>query len=398
MMKKYFPGRIIIDHLEKTGGQALTAWLAEELGIGCVSPNLIGFHRDLIKSSSGYSIIVSHIDFLQNEELDSRYQYITCLRDPIDRMVSWLFFMLHDVKTEHSRSRIEAARTFVESDGKECSSELLSHYCNRYVRHFSSIGSPETAATQTGSTPEENRLAAALAAIRQYDVIGFYEDFPVFIEDVANLVGIAAPASVGRVNVSSRRPRVDEISAALRQRIIELNQEDVRFYSEVLKWKKEQTPRVSVSDSKSGWQKYDPNEVLLTHPVGSLSAINPAPSLITNEQKVFRVIAGNRSRQSWGATPPFPVRASYHWLRSSGGIYLYDGHRTPLPLEGIPAGKAVPIDMTVVAPREAGCYTLVLTLLQEGFSWLEKRGFEPAIVQIVVKDPEYRESYIVNTI
>ncbi|WP_441459338.1 hypothetical protein [Burkholderia thailandensis] len=98
--RRVFGGRVIFDHLPKTAGQAVNAWLGNALGAGCVTPNLIGRHRDLIRRYGGeYSVISAHIDF-RGSSLDPRYQYLTCFREPIDRAISWLFFLMNNHDAE----------------------------------------------------------------------------------------------------------------------------------------------------------------------------------------------------------------------------------------------------------------------------------------------------------
>ena len=97
-----FGGRVVFDHLPKTAGQAVNAWLRAELGESCVTTNLIGEHRALIHQYGGdYSVISGHVHF-SREGLDPRYQYITCLREPIDRAVSWLFFVTKKITRKNS--------------------------------------------------------------------------------------------------------------------------------------------------------------------------------------------------------------------------------------------------------------------------------------------------------
>ena len=121
MAIKSFPGRIVFDHRPKTGGQALSAWLIDRLGAGCVSPNLTGSNAELIKLYGGiYSIISGHVNFLDRGTLDPRYQYITCLREPVDRVLSWLFFVLDDATiVPHSEHVRRSADIFFRSEGKE---------------------------------------------------------------------------------------------------------------------------------------------------------------------------------------------------------------------------------------------------------------------------------------
>jgi len=61
-----FNGRVIFDHLPKTGGQAVNAWLTNTLGTGTVTTNLIGEHRALIRRYGGaYAVISGHLSFQQ---------------------------------------------------------------------------------------------------------------------------------------------------------------------------------------------------------------------------------------------------------------------------------------------------------------------------------------------
>ena len=93
-----FAGRVIFDHLPKTAGQAINSWLTKELGGGCVTTNLNGQHEDLIRLYGGeYSIISGHVYF-QGNGLDPRYHYMTSLREPLDRVVSWLFLCSEIIK------------------------------------------------------------------------------------------------------------------------------------------------------------------------------------------------------------------------------------------------------------------------------------------------------------
>jgi FkbM family methyltransferase len=394
-----FPGRIIFDHLQKTGGQALASWLRSELGTAGVSPNLIGTHRELINTYGGlHSIITAHVVFSAGEALDPRYQYITCLREPIDRVLSWVFFTLHDALDDpHSRKVREAAKIFLESEGKECPSDVIGTFSNLYVDHFSSIGRPGTVSGNANSISDDEKLARAVAAVQTYDVVGIYEEYPKFISDVASLVCVAAPAEISRVNVSTRRPPVNEVSPAFRDRIAELNQNDFRFYSKIVELNKSKeitTSAVHKPKHQPGWRKSAaaPTFTTLTLPInsaGTLTLMEPVPSMTVAERATLSVSIKNLSGHNWASDTGFPINACYHWLDSSGEVYLYDGVRTQLPKEGVPFGSSVCMDISVAAPSEAGSYTLMLTLVQEGVAWLERKGFLPAIVQVRVEDPAH---------
>lgn len=54
--KQAFAGRVIFDHLPKTAGAAVNAWLRNVLGDGCVTDNLVGYNYDLIQQYENGSI------------------------------------------------------------------------------------------------------------------------------------------------------------------------------------------------------------------------------------------------------------------------------------------------------------------------------------------------------
>ncbi len=218
-----FSGRIIFDHQPKTAGQAINAWLRATLGSGTVTDNLIGSHRELILRYAGdYPIISGHVGF-NGTDIDRRYRYVTCLREPVDRALSHLFFMVNNHTPDHL-DNWHLAKQFLDSDGAAPEDvALLGYIRNIYVEHFTAIDGP---------SPQDanEKLAKALANLERYDVWGFYESMPEFLADFASLLGVPAPGNIARVNVTRQRSPVDRISPALRRRLEDLNALDIEFY------------------------------------------------------------------------------------------------------------------------------------------------------------------------
>lgn len=253
-INKVFSGRVIFDHLAKTAGQAINKWLRESIGYGCVTQNLKGKHRKLIEQYGGlYPIISGHVHFHNSEGLDPRYQYITQLRDPVDRVVSWVYFVYNN-HTDYQLPQVRQwAKVFLDSNGLEIPEGFLGSVSNCYVEHFCRVYG-------LGTESNDEKLANALAAIKQYDVVGFYEAMPEFLAEVATLIGIQIPEEITPVNVTKLRPKVDEIPQVMRDRILELNQLDIRFYAEVLAWKSTILKSKSKQDSPistTKWIKYE---------------------------------------------------------------------------------------------------------------------------------------------
>jgi hypothetical protein len=219
----------MFDHLPKTAGQAVNSWLSSTLGNGCVTDNLIGKHRELISSYGGtFSVISGHILFDPEEGLDPRYQYVTLVREPVDRVISWLYFVTKNHTQDQLGSLFISCLEFLDSEGSMLSEELIPAISNLYVNHFSNIIS-------TSEAEEEVRLNNALSALKMYDVIGTYEDISRFTNDLGAFIGVPAPEKLEQVNATAWRPATAEVSPNLRDRIAKLNHLDLQFYSEVKK-------------------------------------------------------------------------------------------------------------------------------------------------------------------
>ena len=128
-------------------------------------------------------------------------------------------------------------------------------------------------------------------------------------------------------------------------------------------------------------------EMVVHQAIGSLLVDIPVSSMVSGEQATIGVSIVNRSAQVWVGDSFRPVQLSYHWLTDSGKMLVLDGLRSPLPGGGVAAGQTLNAEMQVLAPQEAGSYTLVLSLVQELVGWFENRGLEPARLAIEVMVP-----------
>jgi hypothetical protein len=244
-----FDGRVVFDHLPKTAGQTVNAWLTRSLGSGCVTPNLIGGHRALLRDYGGeFSVISGHLDF-DGTGLDPRYRYITILREPLDRAISALYFVIENHEAAQLGELWRQAKIFLETEGDVLGDLLASHIFNPYVQHFSAI-------ERDASFLNEQKLSDALEAVDKYEVVGFYEDLPRFVADVATMIGIECVDALGeRVNPTRRRVGVESLSPKLRNRLQQLNLLDLGFYEQMrnrIEKRKLDEPRRPVS----GWLPY----------------------------------------------------------------------------------------------------------------------------------------------
>ena len=108
----------------------------------------------------------------------------------------------------------------------------------------------------------------------------------------------------------------------------------------------------------------DPGGIVLRPAVGSISG---SPGELT--EVAVDVRNGSRSWLS-SAFPNHVVNLSYRWLDDRGVPRGDEGRRTNFP-EPLAPGRSARIGVTVELPSAPGRFTLVLTLVQEHFAWLD---------------------------
>ena len=255
MNSKAFPGRVLFDHLPKTAGTAVTAWLTTQLGAGCVSPQINGSHRDLIRRYGGiYSVISAHVFFDVGEPLDPRYSYVTCLREPIDRAISWLYYAINSFEPTQNPKLHGWVSDFLESDGKTLADELVPSISNFYVRHFANIGelSPQSI--------DRFSVKHCLHNLAQYDVVGIQEDMSGFLNKFSQCFANLNVGQLERHRVNVAKPTADELSPGLRERLTALNQLDIELYRLIKEEKerevnRQEAPPLFYANTK--WKKYE---------------------------------------------------------------------------------------------------------------------------------------------
>lgn len=226
-VRQPYSGRLIFDHFPKTAGQAINAWLREALGDGTVSPNLIGSHKELLRASGEYPVVSGHVLFEDGDRLDPRFQYATLLREPVDRTLSWLYFVTRNHRRSDLPELYVPCMEFLESEGEELHPVLRPHLLNPAVAHFASI-------LGSRSRDDSELVETAFRAIGDYDCLGVYERLTEFMAQLATLIGIPAPVSLQAVNVTVERPAVDKVSAKLRDNIRKITNLDRSLYNRVV--------------------------------------------------------------------------------------------------------------------------------------------------------------------
>jgi SAM-dependent methyltransferase len=117
--------------------------------------------------------------------------------------------------------------------------------------------------------------------------------------------------------------------------------------------------------------------------------VGAPPSLRAGDFADFFVRVRNASTSVWPTRGRHAIHLSYHWLDASGGVAIFDGRRTALPV-CLEPGEAASVRCTVEAPERPGEYALELDLVQEDASWFRDRGSPSFRVACRVDGPRAR--------
>lgn len=218
--------RWVFVHMEKCAGQSINRWLTQSLGTAWVTPNLVGEHRQLIREFGGaYSIISGHVDF-DGTGLDPRFRYFTVLRDPLERLLSWMDFVLGMPETDdYIRSLKFGARQFLETQGVDTNTTFLTTVRDPYCTRFAGA---VTSAPITGIQAREE----ASRVLRAFDCVGLFEALPEFIAELAPRLGAHAAHDLDHVNRTPLRRERAALGSIFLDRCEALVENDRMLYAD----------------------------------------------------------------------------------------------------------------------------------------------------------------------
>lgn len=266
--------RLIFDHIPKTAGMAFNSWLEQSIGENLVAHGLVGNYTALkLNCKKKFKVLSAHLDF-NGEGLDSDFKHITCLREPVERVLSHIYYILNNFTEELLGELYIHTSEFVSSCGEEIHPMLYSYFSNYYVEHFSRL-SPTIFITK------QDKIEAALYAISQYDLVGFQSNLLDFQKKVSAILNIDNSNPLKLHNVTLNRPELRNISEKLITRIKAINALDIDFYAEVIKFTNSEGLATKVtlpSSKKFGIRQQDENSFVLLGATG--------PAVVSSEERM----------------------------------------------------------------------------------------------------------------
>lgn len=225
------PNRILFDHLHKCGGSSLNNYLETHYPArkvfstnGRRPEKSVKEFQNLPQSKRyQYLLIKGHlanqlIDYIHPDHLK-----ITLLRNPVDRIVS-LYYYAKESPKHNLYLEINQAGMSLEDFA---TSDITIEVRNRYTTHFAGLSPIDV------ELHPKNALNTAINTIKEYDVIGFLDDFVNFTDSLRLQAELKYKYDNKRINVTKKRAAIDEIPLSVINTIKEINYLDLELYEKI---------------------------------------------------------------------------------------------------------------------------------------------------------------------
>ncbi|MCF8262163.1 MAG: sulfotransferase family protein [Melioribacteraceae bacterium] len=225
------PKRILFDHLPKCAGSEINNYVKTHL-----FPHMV-FHTSQV-TEKNHELFKSfpqkkryRFRFVTGHFADELIEYIhpktltaTVFREPVDRLISHYYYVkrteihyLYKKVTENNLSLLEYI-----------SSDLSDELRNWYTTHFTGLSIEEAE-----KNPEKSVELAFQKIVSRYDLVGFQDDLIAFIENLRKMARLRNPYATTNENKTEKRPKLDDISEAVRLKIADINFLDISLYQKL---------------------------------------------------------------------------------------------------------------------------------------------------------------------
>ncbi|CAD6509688.1 hypothetical protein LMG27952_00302 [Paraburkholderia hiiakae] len=377
-------------HIPKTGGTSLISFLddqfdPEDICPAQLLPELFALPEG---STSRYRLFRGHLWHGLDTYVRRSLTYITMLRDPVQRTVSWylhakrdanayrhqqmhseswsLLDFVRDTETNWDLVNTQTLFLAVDLDYQKLSRDPVG-YGHAVVKEYAA------------RRHDQELLGLAKKRLESFAFFGITERMRDSMSLLAHDLGYFPNFSARRLNVSSNRNGNGELSAAEIDAIRELTTLDQELYAWACELFDERMGEMMGSLLTGHyWQSETLVKKSWHLPMGEQArtqvevAARDAPSEVAASQSFsVRLRLSNRSRYQISSRAPNPVHVSYHWIDATRSkLVVFDGERTRLQASLMP-GEEREMQARVVAPSIPGQYILQLTLVQEGIAWFD---------------------------
>ncbi|MEX3951312.1 sulfotransferase family 2 domain-containing protein [Paraburkholderia sp. EG287B] len=377
-------------HIPKTGGTSLISFLDDQYGPEEICPaQLLPDLFDLpLESMERYRLFRGHLWHGLGTYLERNLTYITMLRDPLQRTVSWYLHAMRDenaYRHQQMKSGGWSLLDFVrdpETNWDIVNTQTLFLAADLDYQKLSRdpVGYGRAAVKEFAARGNDRKLLdLAKKRLESFAFFGITERMRDSMSLLAHELEFFPNFSVPRLNTSSNRSGNGELAAAEIDAIRELTALDQELYvwacqlfedrmGEMTRSLLMERYRQAETLVRKSWHEPIAEQARTHFGVRVLSA---PPHVAADERFFVQVGLRNQSRYQIASRAPNPVHVAYHWLEAKRSqAVVFDGERTTLHASLMP-GEEREMQALVVAPSVAGTYVLRLTLVQEGIAWFD---------------------------
>ncbi len=218
----------LFDHLPKTAGTSVIAALECGLSQSGGLSEVPCPHHVAVRRAGTRRFLAGHLWFFPGESLAPGWFYATILRDPIDRFLSQYYF--------YRSQRVVTGNPDVLA-AQSCT--LPEFLANARLDHLSTNFQARHFAMRMSEAPErlseQELFEAAVASLREYDLVGVFADVQGFVDAYCDGIGIPRQL-VPHVNATALRPSLHEAPESVLELLRERNAVDLALCT----WAREQ--------------------------------------------------------------------------------------------------------------------------------------------------------------
>lgn len=378
-------------HIPKTAGSSLTSFLDVQFDRSKICPAQL--LPDLFKlnsdSISTYDFFRGHLWFGLNSYVGKELNYITMLRDPVQRTISWYSHVKRDVNAyRHDRVVKENWSLFDFVADKETQWDMVNAQTIFLAADldFEKLSKDPvgygTAVIKSYAARSKDRelLDLAKARLERFMFFGITERMNHSLHLLAHALDVYPLFSREKLNVSENRPVDGEISSDAIRAIREITSLDQELYDWAAK----------IFDSK-----YDElvNSLLVNDYIANPKHADRSciVQLSSEERRALKintislpdiveqgatfevqVEVANNSKYRIQSNGRYPVNICYHWISPvTDELVVFDGVRTKIEPTLLPR-ETLKLNVEVNAPELAGSFILRMTFVQEGVAWFDE--------------------------
>jgi len=378
-------------HIPKTAGTSLISFLdaqfaPAEICPAQLLPELFALGRDQV---GDYRFYRGHLWHGLERHVGRPLRYLTMLRDPLRRTVSWFSHVRRDPGAYRHEQVVRENWSLLDFVNDErtrwdlvnAQTVFLALDLDHARLAADPVGYGQQAVRDCVGRGDDPALLALARRRLESMHFGITERLADSLTLFAHAFGFDPGMPAPCLNVSAARADAVEVSAEARAAIERATVLDralyawavERFNERFSEMARELVIAEAVREGRMGraWRSaLRPGSMARI----GVESVECGDSLPADGMATARVVVRNDSGEVLGSRPPHPVHVAYHWVDAdSGAMEVFDGERTTLPA-AVAAGGRVALPARVRAPARPGRFRLQVRLVQEGVGWLEHGG------------------------